>query len=528
VTDLPRDLSRGTAKDIAKDWVRTNALRFGDAPALQNAETGEQLTWRELDVRVGLLAGYLADRCAVGDRVMLLAEGDTRTFEVQFACMRIGAILVPLNWRLALPELVELATEVEPTVAIVDGVWQELGTKVADAAHVPHRLGWRCAGDLDDYEEALTKAQPAEPRNDLPMDLPTHILHTSGTTGRPKGAVTTIKSLSWQALNIAEWAMTGPGIKQLNPMPLFHAGGLTTIATPVLMIGGAVLTMRRFEPGRVVALLGDPANGITHFTAPPVMWAALAAQPEFAGADFTALQFAQVAGGVPAMDLLELWRSRGVVLQQAYGGTEMGPAVTGMPRDAVAGRPTSCGRAVPYTHVRLVSADGTDAAVGEVGEVWLNGPSVTPGYWRKDGTIDPGRTPDGWFRTGDAARMDADGFYYLVDRVKDMYKSGGENVAPAEVERVLVTHPDVLDACVIGIPDPTWGEVGRAFVVVRPGATLTLEAVRSFCTERIARYKAPRSLVLLDELPRNTTGKIAKPALRAYQPKATDTTRIAE
>ncbi len=219
---------------------------------------------------------------------------------------------------------------------------------------------------------------------------------------------------------------------------------------------------------------------------------------------------------MPPRELLAQWRERGVVLQQAYGGTELGPAVTGMPRDAVEQRPASCGRAVPFTHVRLVTPDGADAPAGEVGEVWIKGPSVTPGYWRKDGTIDPARTGDGWFRTGDAARMDEDGFYYLVDRVKDMYKSGGENVAPAEVERVITTHPDILDVAVIGIPDRTWGEVGRAFVVLRPAATLTLEGLREFCAGRIARYKAPRSLVVVDDLPRNPTGKISKPALRSY------------
>ena len=170
------------------------------------------------------------------------------------------------------------------------------------------------------------------------------------------------------------------------------------------------------------------------------------------------------------------------MLQQAYGGTELGPAVTGMPRDAVADRPASCGRAVPYTHVRLVTADGDDAATGEVGEVWIKGPSVTPGYWRKDGPVEPARTDDGWFRTGDAARRDADGFYYLVDRVKDMYKSGGENVAPGRGRtRDSITHPDVLDVAVVGVPDPTWGEVGRAFVVVRPGTTVTLDELREFC-----------------------------------------------
>jgi fatty-acyl-CoA synthase len=503
--------------DHSKDSVRTNAGRFGKALALENAETGEKLTWRQLDDRVGALAGHLRDRCGIGigDRVLVLAEGDTRTFEVQFACMRLGAIMVPVNWRLALPELIELANDVEPTVAIVDGVWQDAGLKIAEAAGIPYRLGWRCDAGIVDYEIALVQATSVPPSISLSMELPTHILHTSGTTGRPKGAITTVKTLSWQTLNVADWLL-GPGGKQLNPMPLFHAGGLTTIATSMLMTGGAVMTMRRFEPDRVLALLGDPAQRITHFTAPPVMWASLAAQPGFAAADFGTLRLAQVAGGVPPRELLELWSRRGVVLQQAYGGTELGPAVTGMPRDAVAERPASCGRAVPFTHVRLVTADGTDAGTGEVGEVWLKGPSVTPGYWHKDGTIDTARTEDGWFRTGDAARVDEDGFYYLVDRVKDMYKSGGENVAPTEVERVIITHPDVLDVAVVGIPDPRWGEVGRAFVVARPGATVTLEDLREFCAGRIARYKAPRSLVIIDDLPRNSTGKVSKPALRAY------------
>ena len=504
--------------DCAKDCVRANAERFSSALALENAETGERLTWRRLDERVAALAGHLRHRCGVGtgDRVLVLAEGDTRTFEVQFACMRLGAIMVPLNWRLALPELIELAAEVEPAVAIVNGAWQDAGLKIAEAAGTGHRLGWRAAAGIDDYENALAQATPVPPGTGLSMELPTHILHTSGTTGRPKGAITTVKTLSWQVLNTATEYQLGPDAKQLNPMPLFHAGGLTTIATPMLMTGGAVMTMRRFEPARIVALLGDPAQGITHFTAPPVMWAALSAQPGFAAADFSALRFAQVAGGVPPLELLEQWRDRGVVLQQAYGGTELGPAVTGMPRDAVPERPTSCGRAVPFTHVRLVTTEGEDVPAGEVGEVWLKGPSVTPGYWRSDGPVDTARTPDGWFRTGDAARMDDDGFYYLVDRVKDMYKSGGENVAPAEVERALTVHPDILDVAVIGIPDPTWGEVGRAFVVVRPGASITLDGLREFCAARIARYKAPRSLVIVDDLPRNPTGKISKPALRAY------------
>ena len=500
--------------DVSTDWVRVNARRFGNSPALRNVETDERYTWAELDVRVGQLAGVFASHgVGAGDRVLLLAEGDTRTFEVQFACMRIGAIMVPLNWRLALPELIEQAADAEPSIVIHDDVWRESGRRIADAVGAPVALSWRCGDPGTDYDKALVGATPVEPRDDLPLDRPTHILHTSGTTGRPKGAITTAKTMIWQTFNTAADAgLTGPGCVHLNPMPLFHAGGLTTVSAPMLLTGGCVGTMRRFEPQTVARLLADPSQGITHFTAPPVMWLMLSEQATFATGDFSSLRFAQVAGGVPSRELLDTWNAKGVLLRQAYGGTELGPAVATMPADEVYNRPASCGRAVPFTQVRLVAPEGDDVAERAVGEVWIKGPSVTPGYWRRDAERD-GAFVDGWFRTGDAAWRDEDGFYYLVDRFKDMYKSGGENVAPAEVERVLGAHPDVVDIAIIGVPDDKWGEVGKAFVVPREGVTVTLESLREYCAERIARYKAPRHLVLVEALPRNTTGKIVKARL---------------
>jgi fatty-acyl-CoA synthase len=501
--------------DVATDWVRLNARRYGTAPALRNIETGERYTWSELDERVGRLAGALTGLgVSVGDRVLLLAEGDTRTFELQFACMRLGAIMVPLNWRLALPELIELARDAEPSIVVHDDVWRESAVAIAAAVRAPAALSWRSDDPQTDYEKALAGASAVEPRDDLPLDAPTHILHTSGTTGLPKGAITSAKTMTWQTFNTAADAgMTGPGCVHLNPMPLFHAGGLTTVSAPMLLTGGCVATMRRFDAPAVARLLADPAQGVTHFTAPPVMWLMLSEQPDYAIGDFGHLSFAQVAGGVPSLELLDRWSAKGVLLRQAYGGTELGPAVTTMPADEVYRRPASCGRAVPFTHVRLVGEDGNDVSGTEVGEVWINGPSVTPGYWRRDPARDGSRV-EGWFRTGDAAWRDADGFYYLVDRFKDMYKSGGENVAPAEVERVIATHLDVVDVAVIGVPDPKWGEVGKAFVVVRTGAELTLEQLREHCGEQIARYKAPQHLVVVAELPRNTTGKIVKARLR--------------
>jgi fatty-acyl-CoA synthase len=501
--------------DASTDWVRVNARRFGNSPALRNVETGERYTWGELDDRVGRLAGaFAALGIGLGDRVLLLAEGDTRTYEVQFAAMRLGAIMVPLNWRLALPELVELAADAEPAIVIHDDVWREAATHIAEKVDAPVGLSWRCNDADTDYDKALAGASPVEPRTDLPLDRPTHILHTSGTTGMPKGAITTAKTLTWQTFNTAADALlTGPGCVLLNPMPLFHAGGLTTVSAPMLLTGGCVATMRRFEPEPVARLLADPDQGLTHFTAPPVMWLMLSQQPAFVAGDFGSLRFAQVAGGVPSRELLDTWSAKGVLLRQAYGGTELGPAVTAMPADEVYNRPASCGRAVPFTNVRLVAPEGGDVADGEVGEVWIKGPSVTPGYWRRDSQRD-GTFVDGWFRTGDAAWRDPDGFYYLVDRFKDMYKSGGENVAPAEVERILAAHADIVDVAVVGVPDEKWGQVGKAFVVQREGAEITLTAVREFCAERIAKYKAPHHLVLVDNLPRNTTGKIVKSRLR--------------
>ena len=507
--------------DVSKDLVRTNANRFPHSPALQNIETGERYTWTQLDERVGALAGVFVHRfgIGVGDRVLLLAEGDTRTFEVQYACMRIGAIMVPLNWRLALPELVELAVDAAPSLIMFDDVWRDSALKIAGVLGVDQTLGWRCAEDGTDYDEAIASGIPVEPRNDLAMDLPTHILHTSGTTGSPKGAVTTFKTMAWQTFNTAADALiTGPGVKLLNPMPLFHAGGLMTVAAPVLAMGGCVATMRRFEPTLIAGLLSDPANEITHFTAPPVMWQMLADQPAYANGDFSAIRFAQVAGGVPALSLLGLWKDKGVRLRQAYGGTELGPAVTSMPVEEIDNRPASCGREVPFTQVRLVTTTGQDAVGREVGEIWIKGPSVTPGYWGKDPATD-GVHVDGWFRTGDAAWRDEDGFYYLVDRYKDMYKSGGENVAPAEVERVLAAHPDIDEVAIIGVQDAKWGEVGRAFVVLRAGAQpVTVEDVHAYCADRIARFKFPRSVVIVDSLPRNTTGKVQKQQLRQVSP----------
>jgi fatty-acyl-CoA synthase len=316
-------------------------------------------------------------------------------------------------------------------------------------------------------------------------------------------------------MNVAQVDLiSGPGCKHFNPLPLFHAGGLNTVSLPMLITGGCVSVAQRFDPDQCLGALADAGRGMTHFAGVPTMYQMMTELPAFAKADLSRLRHAQVAGGFPHPDLASVLADKGVVLQTHYGGTEMGPAIAAMPIEHAARKPGSCGLPVPHTQIRLVGRDGADVEVGEVGEAWIEGPSVTPGYWRRDPSQDPSFEGE-WFCTGDACRQDDEGFLYIIDRFKDMYKSGGENVFPAEVERVLTDHPAIAEVAVIGIEDAKWGEVGRALIGLRPGTTLTLEAVVSHCEGRLAHYKIPKSMVVVDHLPRNSTGKVVKADLRA-------------
>jgi fatty-acyl-CoA synthase len=499
----------------ATDWVRYNARRYPGAPALEDADTGDALNWTELEDRVARLAGLLTDRFEVrpGDRVAVLAGNNTRVLELQFACWRVGAIFVPLNWRLAGPELEHCVRDAGPKLLAHDAAWAEPATALAGL--VPALVSWGIAGRANDLDAAVA-GTPAR-RFDGPvsrLDDPAQLLYTSGTTGRPKGAVVTFNGLIWNALNMAGPArVTGEGDRHLASLPLFHAGGLNGITNPVLLGGGCVRVAARFEPVQTLGLLGDPTSGVTHFSGAPVMYLVLSQLPEFAGADFSGLRYAQLGGGFLEPELAAEYAARGVHLLPSYGATEMGPSVTSMTPGAAPHKHGSCGFPVQHTEVRLVDEQGRDVADGEIGEVWVRGPSIFAGYWGRDRDDDPSFR-DGWYRSGDAMRTDRDGFFYMTGRFKDMYKSGGENVFAAEVEDVLVGHPDIAEIGIIGVPHPKWGETGRAVVVARDGAEVTVESIRAFASSQLARYKLPTSVVVTDSLPRNGSGKVIKAALR--------------
>lgn len=509
---------------LAPDLPNFHAARIPAVVALSNGDTGLDYTWSDLDERVGRVATVLSEQYGVsaGDRVCLLCENDPRVFELQFACMRLGALFVPLNWRLSPHELHAIMADAEPGLLVHDGEWRPLAVELAEKAGL-ERMSWddAAAGRSEEYEHALAEAAwlPPQPHQ---LDEQTHILYTSGTTGMPKGALSTHGTMFWQAANLSIVSRLARPSHMLCPIPLFHAGGLLTIAMPLLHYGGRVTTMRRFEPATMLAKILDPGAPVTHLSQIPAMYTAISEQPGFGSADLSSLRCGIIAGAVAQPDLVQAWWDRGARLQPQYGGTEMGPCALVLDTDDLDyAKRASQGRPPLHSEVRLVDPEtGNDVAAGEDGEIWVRGPSVAVGYWRREHS--DYFAPGDWLRTGDVARRDADGYHYFTGRIKEMYKSGGENVYPAEVELVLANEPDVEDIAVVGVPDDRWGEVGMAVVVPTAGCSPTLESLREFGSARLARYKLPQHVVLVDELARNVTGKVSRHELRTmYGPKGT-------
>jgi fatty-acyl-CoA synthase len=339
------------------------------------------------------------------------------------------------------------------------------------------------------------------------------ILYTSGTTGRAKGAMITYRQVHWNALNtIIGLQLTQEDTAFLN-MPLYHTGGWHVLFTPLMLLGGRVVLQRRFDPERCNEQVGP--EGITILFGVPttlrMMWQAA----NFSTADFTRVRFAIFGGESCPMPVIEAYRTRGVAMRQGYGLTEAGPNCFSLPAEDSIRKQGSIG--FPNFHVaaRLVKEDGSEAGVDEVGELWMKGPHVFAGYW--DNPTETATTlQQGWLATGDLMTRDAEGYYSVVGRKKEMYVSGGENVYPAQVERVLQSHDAVASAAVIGIPDPRWGETGLAFITLHSGQSISESELLAWCKQRLATFQCPTRLVVVNELPMGTSGKINKLVLAGW------------
>jgi fatty-acyl-CoA synthase len=494
------------------DWIAHHAKRTPGKTAVVDLASERRWTYQAFDDRIARLANHLRERAGVGrgDRVAVLALNTTDTLEVQFACGRLGAAFVPLNTRLTVPELEYIVGDAAPKVMIHDDELAGVAGAVAERCKVASVLR---VGPGGSYEAAIAAAPRLAQPEPATLDDMSTIMYTSGTTGRPKGAIITHGMTFWNCVNLGAPAYITPSSVLLTVLPLFHTGGLNCYTNPVLHVGGTVAIMRAFDPGLALRLISDPSQGINVFFGVPSIYQFMAQHPDFEAADFSRLVIGGVGGAPMPVPLLKTWEGRGVALQQGYGMTETSPAVLALDREDAARKAGSAGKPVLHTEVRIVRPDGRDAPAGELGELWVKGPNITPGYWNRP-EANAASFTDGWLHTGDAARVDDEGFYYIVDRWKDMYISGGENVYPAEVENVLYQLDAVAEAAVIGAPDERWGEIGVAIVALKAGHSLGEAEVRSHCAANLARFKCPSVIHFVEALPRNATGKVHKPTLR--------------
>lgn len=491
------------------DWITHHAGRRPGTLAIHDLQTGRKLTYRELDRRTGQLTAALAARgIGKGDRVALLAPNCPEYFELQFACGRLGAIMLPLNWRLTVPELEYILGDSTPKLLVHDRSFAGQAEALSK-----NRLEIDPERPDSAYEHALAAAGAAPALMPLTHDDIGMVMYTSGTTGHPKGAIITHGMVFWNCVNLGIPALITPETVQLVVLPLFHTGGLNCYANPVLHAGGTILIMRTFDPGQALDAIADPALGITHFFAVPAPYQFMMQHPKFQSADLSRLRVAGVGGAPCALSILETWTGRGVPLVQGWGMTETSPAGTMLDAADAIRKLGSAGKAMMHTAIRIVDDEGRDVAPDSIGELLIKGPNITPGYWNKPEATESAFT-DGWLHTGDAARQDEEGFIYIVDRWKDMYISGGENVYPAEVENVLFQLPQVADAAIIGVPNERWGEVGMAIIVRKPDHPLVEADVIKHCLGRLAKFKVPQSVTFVDVLPRNATGKVLKRELR--------------
>jgi fatty-acyl-CoA synthase len=498
------------------DWLKRWNLYSPQSVAIQDADSGKSFTYQQLFETSNRLAHYLKRHYQIekGDRIAALSMNELEYVALFFATQRLQAILVPINFRLTAREVSHILSDSEAKLlvhqkqfaGVVDQIQQ------TDPKAMPKALMYFDGPDsLTSVCESRSLPSDLYPMDGVTLDTPCMILYTSGTTGAPKGAVITQGMIFWNSVNTTLRLNLSQTDATLSFLPFFHTGGWNVLTTPFLHRGARVILLKKFDPDRILKLCETEKVSILFGV--PTMLDMMKHSPLFKQVDLKSVRYAIVGGEPMPMDLIRTWQDRGIPVRQGFGLTEFGPNVFSLNEEHSTQKIGSIGFPNFYIDAKIVDESGEDLGADEIGELVLRGPMCTPGYWKNEKATKE-TIRDGWLHTGDLVRRDADGFYYVVGRKKDMYISGGENVYPAEIEQFLRTHPAIREVAVIGVKDEKWGEVGKAFIVTHSGKPIDAAELTSFCQSNLAKFKIPKHFAFLPELPKGDSGKILKRALR--------------
>ncbi len=481
-----------------------------------------RLTYRQWNERVNRLATWLRDVAGVnkGDRVAILARDGIEHLDCFYACAKLGAIHTALNWRLHWRENLGLIEQTQPRVLIYSGEFKPQVAEIENATrntqyairHYLHIEGDGIAGSQ--HFETTLQSSPATrvTCESLEAEDIACLLFTGGTTGLPKGAMISHRMICWNVLNTVIHDLHHDDI-YLNVYPLFHAGGLFAYLSSQVVFGNTTILVRQFDPVLVLDLI--ERERVTVFAGVPTMYQMMLQAQNYKTANLSSLRFCTCGGApLPVPVIQQYMKDKGIRFKQGFGMTEFGPGLFALAPEDAERKAGSIGRPNFFVDVRVVDENNQPLGPNQVGELVLKGPSRCSGYWNNPEATRAMIDDEGWFHTGDMVRYDEEWYFYVVDRKKDMFISGGENVYPVEIEAVLYKHPAVHMCAVIGVPDEKWGEVGKACVVLKPGMTATEEELIAFMQQHLARYKVPKSVAFLDALPMSGMGKILKRELR--------------
>lgn len=498
------------------DYLARRELYSPDKLAFIDAGKSPEwrLNFRDVNRRANKLANWLKSQgIGKGDRVAILAKDGYEHLDLFFACSKLGAVHTALNWRSHWRELLEIFNYTNPKILVFSDDFKEGVSQLTDhySLITVHLDGNGVKGSLL-FESTLQAASDSAVTCEVEAEDTAALIFTGGTTGQPKAAQVSHRMIAWNTLNTVIHDVTHNDV-YLNVFPMFHTGGLFVYTLPQVIFGGTTILIRAFDPAQVLNLL--EREKVTIFAAVPTMYQMLTTAPNWDSVDLSALRFCTSGGAPLPVPLVEKYtKEKNIRFKQGFGMTEFGPGIFALaPEDAIR-KAGSIGRPNFFVDAKIVDEQNRFLGPNEAGELILKGPSYSSGYFNNPEASQAAVDERGYFHTGDVAQYDEEGYFYIVDRKKDMFISGGENVYPAEIEKVLYQHPAIHMCAVIGLPDPKWGEIGKACVVLKPNQSATEDELLKFMTERLAKYKVPKSVSFMAALPISAAGKILKRELR--------------